>query len=164
MASAAAGERRPDAFFAFDELLPVGVDASGLALRELPQPFSTAPPTQLALAGVLGAANLGAVLYLGGLLGRVAGVPASALGSAGPLVMLLRRLYLPLVAYATGFVAVPAVRAGVVRRRNRRIDERNARRSEWGRALDDAERSSAAASGGGLRACLLYTSPSPRDS
>ena len=37
----------------------------GLALMELPQPFSTAPPTQLGFAGALGLANLVGVLYLG---------------------------------------------------------------------------------------------------
>jgi hypothetical protein len=135
----AAGERRrPNAYFALDELVPVGTGADGLSLRELPQRFSTAPPAQLALAGLLGAANLGAVLYLGNLLGRIAGVPAAAFGSSGPLVLLLRRAYLPLLAYASGFVAVPAVRAAVVRRRNRAIDERNERRRAWGRALFSA--------------------------
>jgi hypothetical protein len=37
----------------------------GIALMELPQPFSTAPPTQLGFAGVLGLLNLVGVLYLG---------------------------------------------------------------------------------------------------
>jgi hypothetical protein len=37
----------------------------GIALMELPQPFSTAPPTQLGFAGVLGLLNLVGVLYIG---------------------------------------------------------------------------------------------------
>ena len=37
----------------------------GLALMELPQLFSSAPPTQLGFAGALGLANLVGVLYLG---------------------------------------------------------------------------------------------------
>ena len=60
------------------ELLPVGVDEAGLALQELPQRFSTAPPLQLAMAGGLGALNLVAVAYLGRLLAAVAGVPLAA--------------------------------------------------------------------------------------
>ena len=148
-------QTQADAYYALEELLPAGLNAEGLALRELPQRFSTAPPTQLAFAGVLGAANLGAVIYLGGMLGRVAGVPTAALGSAGPLVALLRRLYLPLLAYGAGFVGVPVARAAIVRRRNRQIDERNERRGAWGRALDGAQRGGGGggkASGSGLRA------------
>ena len=49
---------RPNAYFALEELLPRGADAAGLSLVELPQRFSTAPTSQLALAGTLGAANL----------------------------------------------------------------------------------------------------------
>lgn len=150
-----AAQDRPDSFFSLEEILPVGADSDGVSLQELPQRFSTAPPSQLAFAGLLGAANLGAVVYLGALLGRVAGVPAAALGSSGPLVLLLRRAYLPLLAYASGWVAVPAVRASIVRRRNRRIDERNARRAQWGRAIDvDAVARSEPSEGRGLRARL----------
>jgi len=146
---------RPDAFFGLNEILPVGVDAD-MALRELPQRFSTAPPSQLALAGVLGAANFGAVLYLGSMLTRLAGVPAASLGSAGPLIQLLRRAYLPLLVYASGFVGVPAVRAAIVRRRNRAIEARNERRGAWARAIGAAQsdRGGGGGEGVGLRARL----------
>ena len=132
------GETRAGAFYSLEELLPVGAAEGGLALEELPERFSTAPTGQLVSAGLLGAANLGAVLYLGGMLSRLAGVPATALGSAGPLVALLRRTYLPLLVYASGFVGVPAVRAAIVRRKNRKIEERNERRGAWGRVVKDA--------------------------
>ena len=84
---------RADAYFMLSELLPRGTDETGLALQELPSRFSTAPVGQLALAGTLGAANLVLVAYLGRLLLSVSGVPAAYLGSAGPLVATLRRLY-----------------------------------------------------------------------
>ena len=79
------------------------------------------------------------VIYLGGLLSSVAGVPATALGSSGPLIATLRRLYPPLIAYATGFVTVPAVRATLNRRKNRKIEQRNAVRRAWGRVVADRE-------------------------
>ena len=69
------GETRAGAFYSLEELLPVGAAEGGLALEELPVRFSTAPTGQLVSAGLLGAANLGAVLYLGGMLSRLAGVP-----------------------------------------------------------------------------------------
>ena len=154
-----AARARPNAYFALDELLPRGTDATGVSLVELPQRFSTAPTSQLALAGTLGAANLAAVLYLGGMLSSVAGIPVAAMGSSGPLILMLRRLYGPLLVYASGFVAVPAVRAVVNKRRNRAINERNAVRGKWGRAVAGATASAAARqpsaqSGGGLRARL----------
>jgi len=137
------GTSKADAFFMLDEILPVGSLAGaaggGCALVELPQRFSTAPPGQLAAAGGLAALNLGAVIYLGGLLSSVAGVPATALGSSGPLIATLRRLYPPLIAYATGFVTVPAVRATLNRRKNRKIEQRNAVRRAWGRVVADRE-------------------------
>ena len=161
------GSGRAAAFYALDEVLPFGADADGLALQELPQRFSTAPPAQLALAGGLGAANLFAVLYLGRMLAAVAGYPVAALGSSGPLIGALRKLYVPLLTYATGFIAVPAVRAVVNKRRNRAIEARNAMRSAWGRALAEAPPASSpslssptgsvappASGGGGLRARL----------
>ena len=142
---------RPNGYFALAELVPCGLFAqsSGLvrggstpadiALVELEQPFSTAPPSQLAIAGVLGAANLAGVLYIGRLLSSVAGVPASALGTAGPTVTLLRRLFPPLLAYATGFVALPVGRAVRNRRVNRKIAERNALRADWAAAVGDVD-------------------------
>jgi len=94
----------------------------GIALMELPQPFSTAPPTQLGFAGVLGLLNLVGVLYIGRcaasvrnsrrsgrrlhasahhgalpsphrILASVSGVPTAYLGSAGPMIALLRKAY-----------------------------------------------------------------------
>jgi len=117
-----------------------GLDA--ISLLELPQPFSTAPPSQLAFAGLLGAANLAGVLYIGRLLSSVAGVPTAYLGSAGPMIGLLRRIYAPLLAYATGFVALPAIRAVRNRRLNAAIDERNGRRADWSAAIDVTSSSS----------------------
>ena len=47
---------------------------------EVPHPLRISPTTEPSPPGILGAANLGAVLYLGGMLSRLAGVPANALG------------------------------------------------------------------------------------
>ena len=157
-ASAASGASQlpgPTAYFTADELLPRGCDPSGTSLAELPQPFSTAPASQLALAGALGAANLAGVLYLGGMLASVAGYPAAALGSSGPMIASLRRIYPALLAYASAFVGVPAVRYVTNRRKNKGIAQRNALRANWGEAVTDA--SSPRGGGGGrdgLRARL----------
>jgi hypothetical protein len=132
------GQARPNAYFAVDELLPAGDDDTGVALRELPQPFSTAPPSKLMLAGGLGVANLFAVLYLGRILASVAGYPAAAFGQSAPLISLLRKLYVPLLVYASGFIGVPVVRAFLNRRKNRAIEARNVMRARWGRALGRA--------------------------
>lgn len=129
------GQQEPNAYFKLDELLPAGADEVGLSLRELPQRFSTAPTSQLVFAGVLGAANLAAVVYLGNLLAPLAGVPAANFGDSAGLISLLRTLYTPLLVYATGFAIVPAVRAFIVRQKNRAIQARNAVRESWGRAL-----------------------------
>lgn len=147
------GMPQPTMYFVTEELLPRGSDASGMSLVELPQRFSTAPTSQLVLAGTLGAANLAGVLYLGAMLSSVAGYPAAALGSSGPLIASLRRIYGPLLAYASAFIAVPSVRALLNRRRNRRIEQRNALRASWGEAVADAT-SSSPTGGGGLRARL----------
>ena len=90
---------------------------------------------------------------LGRLLSSVAGYPAAALGSSGPLIASLRRIG-PLLAYASAFIAVPSVRALLNRRRNRRIEQRNALRASWGEAVADATSSSPTGGGGGLRARL----------
>ena len=140
----------PNAYFSLRELVPVGgvrleggvdvgADGGPLALAELPQPFSTAPTSQLVMAGTLGAANLAGVLYVGRLLASVSGVPTAYMGSAGPMIGLLRRIYVPLLAYATGFVAVPAVRAVRRRRTNAQIAARNRRRVDWARAVSGSE-------------------------
>ena len=120
-----------EAYFLRSELRPVPAELVGgsvAALVELPQRFSTAPPGQLVAAGALGAANLVAVGYLGLLLRSAR---ASALPAAGA----LGALYPPLLAYALGFVGVPLVRSAVVRRRNRRTEQRNAARRAWAAAL-----------------------------
>ena len=134
-------------YFALDELLPASTPG---ALLELPQPFSVAPPNQLAMVGVLAAANLGAVSYLGAMLGSAGVVSAAALGgpsSSMALVLALRRVYPALLAYASGFVVLPALRGLRLRRRNRAIEARNARRADWARAVEEAGEP-AAASGG----------------
>ena len=169
----AEGAARPRAngYFALRELAPKGsvdlggggslvpsADAAadaGVALQELPQPYSTAPPGQLVAAGTLGVANLAGVLYIGRVLASVSGVPTAYLGSAGPMVGLLRKLYLPLLVYATGFVVTPAVRAVRNRRVNRRIGERNRRRSEWARAVGGSDVIEAAAESADARGGAL---------
>ncbi len=95
-----------------------------------PQAFSVAPPTQLVSAGFLGAANLGAVAYLGALLRS-----ARASGAVAPLLTTLSQIYPPLLLYAIGFVTVPAVREWRRRKRNRRVAARNAVRNAWAAAL-----------------------------
>eukprot|EP00326_Haptolina_ericina_P013281 CAMPEP_0181205726 /NCGR_PEP_ID=MMETSP1096-20121128/20634_1 /TAXON_ID=156174 ORGANISM="Chrysochromulina ericina, Strain CCMP281" /NCGR_SAMPLE_ID=MMETSP1096 /ASSEMBLY_ACC=CAM_ASM_000453 /LENGTH=232 /DNA_ID=CAMNT_0023296535 /DNA_START=1 /DNA_END=698 /DNA_ORIENTATION=- len=118
--------------FGMGEIAPA---PDSTALQELPVAFSTAPPAQLGAAAALGGANLIGVLYLGSLLASTSAYPLAALGSSAPLIATLRRLYAPLAIYATGFLAIPAVRAWRTRRRNRRISARNEIRTAWGRAL-----------------------------
>ena len=127
------GTTEQGGFFMLEELVPAA--PASQALQELPESFSVAPPAQLTMAGLLGAANLVGVLYLGGLLSS----SARYYGSAAALVATLRRLYPALLAYGVGFVALPAARSVRVRRRNRRIEARNALRAAWGRAASSRQ-------------------------
>lgn len=116
---------------------------AGGFLAERPQKFSEAGPDQLVPVGLLGAANLVGVLYLG----RVASV-ARAMAAAGAvsantasLLALLRVIYPPLAAYALLFAFGPAVRYLALQRTNAGREERSSIRREWSNSLRSASRS-----------------------
>ncbi|KAG8460623.1 hypothetical protein KFE25_011398 [Diacronema lutheri] len=117
-------------------------DAPDGPLAEALVPFSLADPVQRVGAGLLGTANLVAVIYLGVLLRAVrleggasalAGGPYAMLGTLYPF---LRTLLPFLTGYALLFVLAPIVRNVVRGRANRAREKRNALRELWARALD----------------------------
>jgi hypothetical protein len=99
-------------------------------LEEQPIPFSVAPATNRVFAGILGVANLGGALVLGGVLRDY----AIMYGTSNPLPGILglsQALYPALVVYAVGFNVIPFVRSLWVKEKNKEILARNEARQQW---------------------------------
>jgi hypothetical protein len=92
-------------------------------LQELPYRFSAASSGQIMLGIGLGVLNFVGLLVLGNLLAD--GIAAAELGG---LVAFVQGIYWLLVAYGTGFLAVPLVRYFCVQWRDRKISDRNQQR------------------------------------
>jgi len=112
-------------------------------LLERDVPFSNAEGGQLFAAGALGLVNLFGVGYLGSLLGQFP--PGVVLPD---FLGLVQGLYPALVAYAVGYVALPAARFATLSEKNRQVEERNRNRIVW----RDALRSGAGSVGARLQA------------
>jgi len=133
--------------YTFPELAATAVDApygrygsdrdSAMVLSEEAVPFSAAAPEQLIGAGLLGAANLAGVLYLGRLLNVIqkAGGAAALAGSSVGLYGVATGLLPLLGAYAVLFVAAPVLRNFSRNKANASREERNTLRRAWASAL-----------------------------
>jgi hypothetical protein len=102
-------------------------------LKEVPRKFSEASGGQLAGAIGLGVFNFVGAIFLGVLLqdqGLVAEI--------GGFIVFVNAIYGVLLAYGTGFLAIPAVRYFWTKRRNRNIESRNEERRDRAAALNAA--------------------------
>jgi hypothetical protein len=90
-------------------------------LEEKVWPFSRASSTQVLWIAGLGVVNLLGALILGTLL-------AGAVG--GGFIGFIRWIFVPLLAYAIGFLGIPAVRYWILLDRNQKIAERNFQRQQ----------------------------------
>lgn len=89
-------------------------------LQEGKWKFSNASSGQIILSAALGGVNLIGALMLGGLLRD--GTIASQIGG---LVGFVQSIYWLLIAYGTGFLAIPLIRYFWIQQRNQKIDQRN---------------------------------------
>jgi len=122
------------AYISFSSYVHVFI-ASIRLMSVLQIPFSIAPATNRVFAGLLGAVNLFGALYLGNVLSTYSALYPNGLpGILG----LSQSLYLPLVIYAIGFNAIPALRYFWLKQQNEDITGRNTRRQLWARILDRA--------------------------
>ncbi len=101
------------------------------SLQEKPWVFSQAPAGQRTLAAGLGVLNFVMALFLFGVRGEVAAGAAGGSGWAAALLGFINPIVGLLLAYGTLFLTVPAIRWFVLKGRNRQVEERNERRSEW---------------------------------
>ena len=98
-------------------------------------PFSLAPATNRVFAGLLGGVNLIGAIWLGNILSTYSVLyPRGLPGILG----LSQALYIPLLIYAIGFNAIPALRYQWTKQRNADIEQRNARRQLWAQIIDRA--------------------------
>jgi hypothetical protein len=99
-------------------------------LQEFRWKFSNAGSGQIMLSAGLGVLNLVLALVLGGLLsdGKVA-------AQIGGLVAFAQSIYWLLLAYGTGFLAVPLIRYFWIQGRNKKIEERNRQRQKRAKLL-----------------------------
>lgn len=102
-------------------------------LKEKPQKFSEASSGQLTGAIALGGFNFVGAIFLGVLLQDQAVV-----AEIGGFIAFVNAIYGVLLAYGTGFLAIPAVRYFWTKRRNRKIESRNEDRQERAVALNAA--------------------------
>lgn len=107
-------------------------DPTLLAEREIP--FSVATDFNKLLAGGLGVLNLGGALFLGNQLGQITAAGYSLPGIYGT----IAGFYPLLLGYGILFNVIPLVRNLVIKGQNKRIQERNALRKKWRRALSNS--------------------------
>jgi hypothetical protein len=103
-------------------------------LEEFPWRFSAATSGQIILSAGLGAANLVGALVLGSLLQD--GTVAQELGG---LVGFVQSIYWLLLAYGTGFLAIPLIRYFWIKWRNEKIASRNRDRISRTKVLASAD-------------------------
>lgn len=105
-------------------------------LHEFSWRFSAATSGQLMLSAGLGGVNFVGALMLGNLLRN--GTIAAQIGG---LVAFVQGIYGLLLAYGTGFLAIPLIRYFWIKRRNDQISTRNLQRQERARLLGGADSS-----------------------
>ncbi len=105
-------------------------------LHEFSWQFSAANSGQLLLSAGLGGVNFVGALILGNLLRN--GTIAAQIGG---LVAFVQGIYGLLLAYGTGFLAIPLIRYFWIKWRNEKISTRNHQRQERARLLADADSS-----------------------
>ncbi|RZM81788.1 hypothetical protein [Leptolyngbya iicbica] len=102
-------------------------------LKETPQKFSEAKLGQLSGAIALGIFNFLGAIVLGFMLQDQALV-----AEIGGFIGFVNAIYWLILAYGTGFLAIPAIRYFWVKRKNSRIEHRNEQRQERALALNAA--------------------------
>ena len=105
-------------------------------LHEFSWKFSAASSGQILLSAGLGGVNFVGALILGNLLRN--GTIAAQIGG---LVAFVQGIYGLLLAYGTGFLAIPLIRYFWIKRRNDQISTRNLQRQERARLLAGADTS-----------------------
>jgi hypothetical protein len=103
-------------------------------LHEFSWKFSAASSGQILLSAGLGGVNFVGALILGNLLKN--GTVAAQIGG---LVAFVQGIYGVLLAYGTGFLAIPLIRYFWIKRRNDQISNRNSQRQERARLLAGAD-------------------------
>ena len=103
-------------------------------LHEFSWKFSAASSGQILLSACLGGVNFVGALILGNLLKN--GTVAAQIGG---LVAFVQGIYGVLLAYGTGFLAIPLIRYFWIKRRNDQISNRNSQRQERARLLAGAD-------------------------
>ena len=109
------------------------LDSDPSILQEREWKFSLASDINKALAGGLGAVNLGGALYLGNLFSQVA-----PLGRLPGWYGTVQAFYPVLLVYAVLFNAIPVARNFWIKGQNEKIRKRNALRQNWKLALADS--------------------------
>lgn len=126
-----------DLVYHFPELQVMATERRTLAtpayLKESLWRFSAAGTGQIALAIALGVFNLGGAITLGILLGN--GAIAAQIGG---LVAFVNAIYVPLLAYGSGFLGIPLLRYFWLRRRNAGVARRNTLRQSLAEAFNQS--------------------------
>jgi hypothetical protein len=100
-------------------------------LAELPQKFSAASPGAIMLSAILGTLNLTGAIYLESLL-------VKEIIANGSVLPLAHNICLLLLGYGTAFVRIPLGRYFWLKRQNRKIQSRNAKRQKLSLLLANA--------------------------
>lgn len=102
-------------------------------LKEIPQKFSEASGGQIAGALGLGIFNFVGALFLGVLL-----QDQTIVAELGGFIAFVDAIYVVLLGYGSGFLAIPAVRYFWTKRKNGKIERRNGQRQQRAMALNAA--------------------------
>ena len=102
-------------------------------LKEVPRKFSEAKMGQLSGAIALGVFNFFGAIFLGVML-----QDQSVVAEIGGFIGFVNAIYWLILAYGTGFLAIPAVRYFWTNRKNSKIESRNEQRQERALALNAA--------------------------